>query len=178
MSKYSWFVLFHIQSDAHPSLGVLAIPQSLFSGCPSVVTFHLCCSVELFYTSFLQGVWLWYRSSHDTAPSPHVHSSHSQGMWGEEVTLGQTCGQEGLGSWTPRPACAALSWSCSWLTMSAHSSTLPSCLVLSLACFSPWSTVYLPSHLRPTPPEYNGLQVSVCSPASLQATPAAFILPT
>lgn len=70
MSKYSWFVLFHTQSDAHPSLGVLAIPQSLFSGCPSVVTFHLCCSVELFYTSFVQGVWLWYRSSHEHSPIP------------------------------------------------------------------------------------------------------------
>lgn len=70
MIKYSWFVLFHKKSDAHPSPGVLVIPQSLFAGCPSVVTFHLCCSVELFYTSFLQGVWLLYLPSHEHSPRP------------------------------------------------------------------------------------------------------------
>lgn len=69
MSKYSWFVLFHIQSDAHPSPRVLTIPQSLFLGCPLVVTFHSCCSVELFYTSFLQGFWL-YLPSHENSPIP------------------------------------------------------------------------------------------------------------
>lgn len=88
----------------------------------------------------------------NTAPDPHVHSSHSQGMWGEEpflkrwggeqVTLGQTWGRGGLGYPTPRQACAASSWSCSWLTHVCSFQHLAqllgpvSCLLLSLVHLS------------------------------------------
>lgn len=123
-----------------PQGSLPSLRACLFSGCPSAVTFHPCCSVELLCTSFLQGVWLLYLPSHEHSPIPSGPLCPLTQPRGVRERAGHTGadvrkGRFGIPDSSPGVACSWLTQVCS-VEHLAQGLGPVACLFLSLVHLS------------------------------------------